>query len=301
MRVFVTGASGFVGSAVVQELLGAGHEVLGLARSDAGEEAVRKAGATALRGDVVDLESLRRGAGEADGVIHCAFNHDFSKFVENCENDRRAIATLAEAVGKDRPLLITSGTAHVKPGGLATEDTPTSIRSKQIPRVASEEAAEAAAERGATVSSVRLPPTVHADGVGGFSTYLVSIAREKGVSAYIGEGRNRWPAVHRLDAARAYRLALEKGLKGAKYHLVGEEAVATRDIAAAIGAGLKLPVVSKTAEEAAAHFGFLSAFFALDCPASSAWTQATLGWTPTHMGLLEDLSGGAYFADTSAK
>jgi nucleoside-diphosphate-sugar epimerase len=295
MRVFVTGATGWVGSAVVKELLAAGHSVVGLARSDAGIEAARKAGATPLRGDVADLDSLRRGVAEADGVIHTAFNHDWSKMLENCENDRRAIVALAEAAGGDKPALVTSGTALVRPGALASEDSPPLLTPKDFPRLASELAASAAAESGARVSIVRLPPTVHGDGDHGFVSRLIGIARDKGVAAYIGEGGNRWPAVHRFDAARAYRLALEKGLRGAKYHLVAEEGVPARDIAAAIGKGLDLPVASIASDAAAAHFGFLGQFFALDCPCSSAWTRETLGWAPGEVGLLDDLARGPYF------
>jgi nucleoside-diphosphate-sugar epimerase len=295
MRVFVTGATGWVGSAVVKELLGSGHSVIGLARSDDGMAAVKAAGATPLRGDVTDLDSLRRGVAEADGVIHTAFNHDFSKFLENCENDRRAIAALAEAAGAEKPLLVTSGTAFVRPGALATESDVPAVTAKEIPRVASEEAAMAAARAGARVSILRLPPTVHGDGDHGFVAMLVGIAREKGVAAYIGDGANRWPAVHRFDAAHAYRLALDKGARGVAYHLVAEEGVPTREIAAAIGKGLGLPVVAKAPEEAAAHFGFLAAFFGLDCPCSSAWTREQLGWAPGELGLLDDLARGPYF------
>jgi len=296
MRVFVTGATGWVGSAVVKDLLEAGHSVLGLARTDAGLDAVARAGATAMRGDVTDLDGLRRGAAEADGTVHTAFNHDFSKFAENCENDRRAIAALAEGAGMDKPLLVTSGTAFVRPGALATEDAPLVLTAKEFPRVATEEAANAAAQGGARVCLMRLPPTVHGDGDHGFVPRLVEIARAKGVSAYIGDGANRWPAVHRFDAARAYRLALESGMREAKFHLVGEEGVATREIAEAIGKGLGLPVVGKTPEEAGEHFGFLAAFFSLDCPCSSAWTQRALSWTPREVGLLDDLARGPYFA-----
>ena len=296
MLVFVTGATGWVGSAVVKDLLQAGHSVVGLARSDAGLDAVARAGATALRGEVTDLDVLSRAAAEADGIVHTAFIHDFSKFAENCEIDRRAIAALSEGAGKDKPLLVTSGTAFVRPGAVATEDSPLTLTAKEIPRVATEEAANAAAQGGARVCLMRLPPTVHGDGDHGFVPRLVEIARAKGVSAYIGDGANRWPAVHRFDAARAYRLALESGMREAKFHLVGEEGVATREIAEAIGKGLGLPVVGKTPEEAGEHFGFLAAFFSLDCPCSSAWTQRALSWTPREVGLLDDLARGPYFA-----
>ena len=287
MRVFVTGATGFVGSAIVQELISAGHQVLGLARSDAGAAALTTAGAAVHRGDLEDLESLRSGAAAADGVIHTGFIHDFSKFKEICEIDRRAIEALGAAlIGSERPLIITSGTGIAyTPGRLTTEeDAPNS----PIPRIASEEAAAAVAAQGVCVVVIRLPQ-VHDPVKQGLITYLIAVAREKGVSAYVGDGQDRWPAVHRLDAARLYRLALEKGSAGARYNAVAEEGVPLREIAEAIGRGLKLPVVAKSLEEAAEHFGWLGLFAGMDAPASSALTQERLGWRPTGVGLIADL------------
>jgi nucleoside-diphosphate-sugar epimerase len=297
MRVFVTGATGFIGSALVKELTEAGHQVLGLARSDAGAKSLKAAGAQVHRGDVEDLNSLRSGVAASDGVIHTAFVHDFARFKEVCEIDRRAIETLGAAlVGSDRPLIVTSGTAVAfVVGRLATEeDAPNS----PVPRVASEEAAAAVAAKGVRVSVMRLSQ-VHDPVKQGLVTYMIDVAREKGVSAYIGDGRNRWPAVHRLDAAHLYRLALEKavekGSAGARYNAVAEEGVALREIAEAIGQGLKLPVVSKSPEEAGEHFGWLAHFVAGDIPASSALTQKRLGWRPTGPGLIADLKAMKHF------
>ncbi|HVB37128.1 MAG TPA: SDR family oxidoreductase [Vicinamibacterales bacterium] len=289
MRVFVTGATGFIGSVVVRELLDGGHEVVGLARSDAAAQALIDAGAQVHRGDVQDLDSLRRGAAAADGVIHTAFIHDFSKFQENCEIDRRAIEALGSALaGSDRLLLVTSGTGMVTVGRPATEQDAPASGPGAVPRVASEEAAAAVAARRVRVSVVRLPQ-VHDWKKQGLVTYAVEIAREKGLSAFVGDGTNRWPGVHRLDAARLYRLAFEKGTAGARYHAVAEEGVPMRDIAEVIGRRLGVPVVSRSPEDAAAHFGWLAHFVALDAPASSAWTQQTLDWRPAGPGLLFDL------------
>jgi len=294
MRVFVTGATGFIGSAIVGELIAAGHKVLGLARSNAATASLIAAGADVHRGSLEDLGSLRSGAMRADGTIHTAFNHDFSKFKENCEADRRVIETLGAALaGSDRPLVVTSGTGLLKPGRLVTEeDVP---ESSPIPRVASEEAAAAVAARGVNISTVRLPPSVHGDGDHQFVPLLIGIAREKRVSAYVGAGRNRWPAVHRLDAARLFRLALEKGLAGARFHGVAEEGVPFRDIASAIGRGLNVPIVEKSTEEANSHFGWFAHFAALDNPASSRRTREVLGWQPTQAALIADLDRGRYF------
>ncbi len=296
MRVFVTGATGFIGSAIVQELIGAGHQVIGLARSDANAKSLAAAGAKVHRGDLEDLDSLRSGAAASDGVIHCGFIHDFSRFKEVCEVDRRAIEAFGAALaGSDRPLVIASGTALVSPGQLATEDSVSTITSAVIPRVASEEAVTSMATRGVRAAVVRLSPTVHGDGDHGFVPILINTAREKGVSAYIGDGRNRWTAVHRLDAAHLFRLALEKATPGARFHAVAEEGIAFRDIADVIGRRLNLPVIAKSLEEAANHFGWFAAFAGIDCPASSKLTQERLGWRPTRPTLLTDLERGSYF------
>jgi nucleoside-diphosphate-sugar epimerase len=293
MKIFVTGATGFVGSAIVRELIDAGHQVAGLARSDASAKSLALAGANVKRGSLEDLESLRSGAAGADGVVHTAFNHDFSNYGPAAEADRRAIETLGDALaGSKRPLIVTSGTLIVqRQGALATEED---AHSPNFPRK-SEEVALALAARGVRASVVRLSPSVHGIGDHGFVPRLISIAREKGVSAFIGDGLNRWPAVHRLDAAHLYRLAIEKGTAGGSYHGVGDEGIPTREIAEVIGRRLNVPVVSKSSEEAADHFGWIARFFAMDGPASSAATQQRLGWRPVQPGLIADLNAGHYF------
>jgi nucleoside-diphosphate-sugar epimerase len=290
MRVFITGATGFIGSAIVADLIAAGHQVLGLTRSEAGARALAAAGAEAHRGTLEDLDSLRRGAARADGVIHTAFNHDFSTYLANCEDDRRVIAALGSVLaGSERPLLVTSGTGMGvrAPGQPATEeDAPASAAA--VPRAASEEAAASVAAGGVSVSVVRLPQ-VHDTVKQGLVTYAIEAAREKGVSAYVGDGANRWAAAHRLDTARLYRLALERAEPGARYHAVAEEGVPMRDIAEAIGRRLDLPVASIAPEEAAVHFGWLAMFAGLDAPASSELTRQRLGWRPSGPGLIADL------------
>jgi nucleoside-diphosphate-sugar epimerase len=296
MRVFVTGATGFIGSAVVKELIDAGYQVLGLSRSDAGAKSLIAAGAQVHRGDLKDLESLRSGAAMSDAVIHTAFVHDFSKFAENCEIDRRAIETLGSVLeGSKRSMLVTSGMATTAEGRLATEqDDP----SPAFPRV-SETTAERLLKQGVRVSTVRLPQ-VHDTRKQGLVTYAIAVAREKGVSGYVGDGLNRWAAVHVLDAARLYRLALEKQEAGARYHAIAEEGVPAREIAEAIGRGLKVPVVSKSPEEAADHFGWLAMFAGRDLVGSSVQTQEGLGWRPTGPGLLADLEQMRYSESPTA-
>jgi nucleoside-diphosphate-sugar epimerase len=291
MRVFVTGASGFIGTPIVRELIDAGHQVFGLARSEASAASIAAAGARAQRGDLEDLESLRSGASMADGVIHLAFIHDFSKYVENCEIDRRAIEALgSELAGSDRPLIVTSGTAMLTPGRSGTEDDAPIPSSAGVPRSASEEAAASVAARGVRVSVVRLPPSVHDLEKQGLVIQMIAVAREKGVSAFVGEGNNRWPAVHRLDAAHLYALVFEKGgAPGARYHAVAEEGVQLKEIAEVIGRRLNIPVVSKSPAEAFDHFGWLGPFMGIDCPVSSAQTQERLGWRPVQPDLISDL------------
>ncbi|GJE60696.1 SDR family oxidoreductase [Methylobacterium trifolii] len=295
MRIFLTGATGFIGSAIVPELLRSGHRVLGLTRSAAGAQKLIDAGVEPHRGDLEDLDTLRSGAAQADGVIHTAFDHDdFSNFVANCEKDRRAIETLGSVLkGSDRPLLITSGTGMGSPsgGGPATEDV-FNVEHPN-PRIASELAGATLMEKDVNVSVVRLPQ-VHDTVKQGLITYLVDIARRKGVSAYVGDGANRWPAAPVLDVARLYALAFERREAGARYHAVAEEGVSARDMAEAIGHGLNVPTVALPPEEATVHFGWLAAFVGLDMPASSTLTRARLDWHPTGPGLITDLEGMDY-------
>ncbi|SFP79560.1 Nucleoside-diphosphate-sugar epimerase [Variovorax sp. PDC80] len=291
MRVFVTGATGFIGLPVVKELVAAGHQVIGLSRSQEKAAALKAAGAEVLHGTLEDAGSLRAGAERADGVIHLAFNHDFSRFVQNCEDDRRVIDALASALaGSDLPLVVTSGTgiANTVAGQPAKEDHPT-VGADTHPRAASEEAANAAAKaHGVNVSIVRLPQ-VHDTVRQGLISPLIEMYRAKGACAYVGDGLNRWPAAHVLDVARLFRLALEKAAPSAKYHAVAEEGVAMREIAEALGRRLQLPVRSLAPDEAPGFFGWLAMFAGMDLPASSAWTRETLGWQPTGPALIADL------------
>jgi nucleoside-diphosphate-sugar epimerase len=299
MRIFVTGATGFVGSAIVSELINAGHQVLGLARSDKGAASLAALGAEVLRGSLEDLDNLKNGAADSDGVIHTAFIHDFLNYAAAAETDRRAIETLGTALaGSGRPLVVTSGTLLLqRQGPLATEKDEST---PNFPRK-SEAAGLTLASQGVRVSVVRLPPSVHGDGDHGFVPRLFAIAREKGISAYVGDGLNHWPAVHRLDAARLYRLALEKGSTGRRYHGIGDEGVLFRDIARVIGRHLNVSIASKSPEEAVGHFGWMSHFVSIDCPASSAQTQEQLGWRPTHASLIADINRLAYFeSETNA-
>jgi nucleoside-diphosphate-sugar epimerase len=294
MRVFITGSTGWVGSAIVKELIAASHRVLGLTRSDKGAEALAAAGAEVHRGSLADLDSLKSGAAQSDAVIHTAFNHDFSKFAENCAEDQRAIEALGAVLeDSDRPLLVTSGVALLAPGRTATEkDVP--LNSPSHPRK-SETATAALKERGVRASTVRLAPSVHGHGDHGFVPILIGIARAKGVSAYIGDGLNRWPAVHRFDAARVYRLALERGVEADHFHAVAEEGVSFKEIAEVIGRRLNIPVVSKSPAEAAEHFGWFANFAGIDAPTSSARTRAKLDWKPEQSGLIADIDHPAYF------
>lgn len=288
MRVFVTGATGFIGSAVVKDLIAAGHKVIGLARSPDKEAALAASGAEVLRGTVENADILKRGVANADAVIHTAFNHDFARYLQNCEDDRRVIATLGAALaGSSKPLIVTSGTGLLATGRLSTEDDK-AASSTVIPRAASEEAADELVAKGVNASVMRLPQ-VHDTRRQGLVSYAIMVALEKKVSAYVGDGRNRWPASHVLDTARLYRLAIEKPERGARYHAVAEEGVAVKDIAETIGRRLKLPVKSIAPEKAGEHFGWLGMFATADAPASSKKTQQRFGWKPTQRGMLADL------------
>lgn len=295
MRVFVTGASGWVGSAVVEELIAAGHEVAGLARSDRSAEKLSGTGTSIVRGAIEDLDVLRSAAVEADGVIHTAFNHDWSRFAENCAADKAAIETLGAALeGTHKPLIVTSGVALLAPGRLASEEDVAPPVTVSFPR-ASEAVVEDLRGRGLRACAVRLAPSVHGVGDHGFVPRLAGIARDKGVSAYIGDGQNRWPAVHRRDAARLFCLALDRPEAG-PFHAVAEEGVALKDIAEAIGRQLELPVKSVAAEEAAAQFGWFAPFVGIDAPTSSTRTRDALGWRSKERPLLADLVDPTYFA-----
>lgn len=296
MRVFVTGATGFVGSAVVQELIEAGHRVLGLARSDASAKALARTGAEVRRGSIDDLDSLRAGAAAADAVIHTAFDHDFSRFAENCRRDSLAIETMGEALaGSTRPLVVTTGLAMAVSGRLGQESDACLPVSEGYPR-ASEPTALALAARGIHASVVRLPPTTHGAGDHGFVPILIDLARRTGRSAYIGDGMNAWSATHRRDAAVVFRRAAELGEVGARWHAVAEEAIPFKDIATAIGEGLGLPVARLDGDEAAAHFGWFAKFAGMTLAAASARTREALGWTPRQPTLAEDLASAGYFS-----
>ena len=296
MRVFVTGASGFIGSAVVPELIGAGHEVLGLARSDASAAQVEAAGAKAVRGGLADHDVLRSAAAESDGVVHLAFIHDFSDFAESARVNRAAIDLFGEVLaGSDRPLAIASGCLGVAPGRLATErDTPDAALN---PRLAAAVATVALADRGVRSSVVRLAPSVHDEGDKGFMAILIATAREKGVAGYVGDGAQRWPGIHRRDAATLFRLAVEQAPAGSCLHGTGEQGVAIRDVAEVIGRHLGVPTASIAPQDALAHFGFLGGFLQLDSPVSNDLTRELLGWEPTGPTLLEDLDAGHYFGE----
>lgn len=297
MRVFVTGASGFIGSAIVKDLLAAGHQVIALARSDTSAKLLESLGVEVLRGSLDDLDSLKQGAANSDGVIHCAFIHDFSDFAGSVKKDQFAIETLGAALeGTNRPLVVTSGILGITNNRIATEQD--QANPEMMPRAPSEETTISFISKDVRSSVIRLPPSVHDKGDHGFIPTIIAIAREKGVSAYIGDGLNRWPSVHRVDVAQLYRLALEKGTAGARYHGVADEGIRLRDIAELIGKHLNIPVVSKPIEEAIDHFGWLGRFIFFDSPASSKHTQQEIGWQPTQISLLADMEQN-YFTKAS--
>jgi len=309
MRIFVTGASGWIGSAVVPELIDSGHEVVGLARSDASEEALATAGAEVVRGTLDDLNTLRSTAAQSDGVIHLAFKHELAfsgDFQGAADADRRAVETMGEAlVGSNQPFVIASGTLFVAPGGVATErdghsggEAAAAVGTGPRTRWETAEHVLSLASRGVRSSVLRLPPTNHGEGDNGFMATLVAIARDKRVSGYIGDGLNRWPAVHRLDSAHLFRLALESAPAGSTLHAVADEGVQVREIAEVIGRHLNLPVVSISPDDAPAHFTWLARFLAVDAPASSALTREMLNWQPAQAGLIDDLDAGHYFRQT---
>ncbi|MGN8058558.1 SDR family oxidoreductase [Pedobacter sp. 22163] len=296
MKIFVTGATGFVGSAVVKELISAGHEVLGLARNEAAEKALVLAGARVHKGDLEDVKRLQEGAKLADGIIHTGFIHDFSRFAAVCEIDRLAIEAIGNSIaGTNKPFIVTSGTLVVNPGIFATEDMLPNYNGGN-PRLASEKAVDALASQNIRVSVVRLSPSVHGEGDDhGFVPMLINIARKTGSSAYIGSGENRWTGIHRLDAAKLYRLALEQATPGARFHGVAEESITLKSIAEAIGEQLGLPVVSISKNEAAAHFDWFEHFVSIDGPASGRLTRERLNWEPQYSSLIQDLEQGVYF------
>lgn len=296
MRVFVTGATGFIGSAVVKELIAAGHEVLGLARSEKSAQALLAAGAEVHLGSLDDLDSLRKGTEAADGVIHTAFVHDFSDYAAACETDRLAVEAMGIALeGSGKALVITSGIALLAPGREGKEADTVADGAAASLRAKSEELVLSFAAKGVRASLVRLPPSVHGDGDHGFVPVIIDIARQHGVSAFVGDGKNHWPAVHRLDAARLFRLVLENGSAGSRYHGVADHGIPMKQIAEIIGRKLDLPLESIPPKNAAEHFGWIAHFVGIDCPASSAYTQSALGWIPVEKGLVEDLEEGTYF------
>lgn len=298
MRVFVTGASGWIGSATIPQLVAAGHEVIGLARSDAAAEAVTAAGGTPHRGSLDDLDSIRAGAEGSDGVIHLGFKHDFSDMETAGRTERAVVQTIGDALeGSDRPFLFASGIALVNPGHVATETDTVEASGPDAPRGGGERVALDYAERGVRTVALRFAPTVHGEGDYGFTAAVVKVAREKGESGYIGDGANRWSAVNIADVATLIPLALENSPAGSAVHGIGEEGVSTRSMAEAIGRQLGVPVVSVAPEDADSHFGWIGAFYGMDVPASSEITQRALGWTPTHPGLIHDLDAGYYTRD----